>query len=105
MRFLEEKFYQQDIPTLAVYGSFLNKFHIVLGVHHIKACLWIDIKKGLYSGDFYVKNVLHNGDFYEIQVSVSLTALRSVEDAPPRQKVFDKPCEFGFRVFNCAPLR
>ena len=67
MRFLKEKFYQQDIPTLAVYGSFLNKFHIVLGVHHIKNT-----------------------------VSVSLTALRSVEDAPPRQKVFDKPCRRGF---------
>ena len=66
MRFLEEKFYQQDIPTLAVYGSFLNKFHIVLGVHHMKNT-----------------------------VSVSLTALRSVEDSPPRQKVFDKPRKRG----------
>ena len=45
MRFLEEIFYQQDIPTLTVYGSFLNKFHIVLGGHHMKACLWIGIKK------------------------------------------------------------
>ena len=93
---MEEKFYQQDIPTLVVYGSFLNKFHIVLGIHHMKACLWIGIKKGLYSGEFYVKNVLYNGDFYEIQVSVSLTPLRSVEDATPRQKVFDKPYERGF---------